>query len=125
MSIKRDLYNYHKNKKALKTLQDKILYLETKAAKVTPSYSDDGGSHGGSQEDRILDNIAQIIEVESLIKKTQERIKRADDFLKRLRPYQRHIITACIVNHTPFENVAKEEKTSVQNIYQIINRALK
>lgn len=125
MNIRRDLYNYRKNKKALKTLQEKILFLETKAAKVTPSYSTDGSSHGGSQEDRILENITKILEIEELIKVTTERVKRADDFLGTLKPYQRHIITLCLVNHVPFEKVAKEEKTSVRNIYKIVDKALR
>lgn len=125
MEIRRDLYNYHKNKKALRTLQDKILFLETKATKITPSYSDDNSIHGGSQEDRMLENIAQILEVEKIIKLTTERVKRADDFLKALKPYPRHIITLTLVNHVPYDKVAKEEKTSVSNIYKIVDRALK
>ena len=123
MSIRQDLYSYRSNKKKILELQDRILYYETKAAKVTPTYSQDlCGS--GSTEDRLTENIAKIMEIEKLIKITSERVKRAEVFLSELKPYQRHIITSCIVNHTPYDKFAKSEKMSVRNVYKIIDNVL-
>jgi len=125
MSIRQDLYNYRKNQKALKTLQDRILFLRTKAAKVTPTYSNDGSSHSGSSEDRILDNIVKIVDVEKKLQITAERVKRADDFLSGLKPYQKYIITQCIVNHTPYADFARTNKTTPANVKRIIENTLK
>ena len=124
MSIKQDLYNYRRNKRRIKTLCDQITVLETKASKVTMTYSQDVGGHSITGQDRILDNICKIVEIEKRIKITLDRVKRADAFLARLKPYQRHIIVQCIVNHIPYQEVAKREKTSVKNIAKIIENAL-
>jgi hypothetical protein len=124
MSIRQDLYNYRKNKRRIKALCDQITVLETKASKVTATYSQDSGTHNMTGEDRILENICKIVEIEKRIKVTLNRIKRADAFLARLKPYQRHIIVQCIVNHIPYQEVAKREKTSVKNIAKIIENAL-
>ena len=125
MSIRQDLYNYRKNQKRVKSLEDRILFLRTKAAKVTPSYSNDGSSHSGTMEDRILDNVSKIIAAEKLLNFTMQRVKNADDFLSGLKPYQKHIITQCIVNHTPYADFAKRNKTSVANVRKVIDNALK
>lgn len=125
MSIRQDLYNYRKNQKRVKSLEDRILFLRTKAAKVTPSYSNDGSSHSGTMEDRILENVTKIIAAEKLLKYTMQRVKNADDFLSGLKPYQRHIITQCIVNHTPYADFARTNKTTPANVKRIIENTLK
>lgn len=121
--IKRDIYNYRRNKRKIKALCDQITVLETKASKVTMTYSQDIGSHKPGN-DRILENVAKIVEIEKKIRFTLAKVKRVDDFLSGLKPYQRWIITQAIVNHIPYQEVAKREHTSVRNIANIIDNVL-
>lgn len=123
MSIKKDLYNYKRNKRRLKALYDQIIVLETKASKVTMTYSQDIGGHG-SGEDRIVENVCKILEIEKRIRITLARVKRADAFLAGLKPYQRFIITQTLVNHIPYKDLARREKTSVGNIAKIVDHVL-
>ena len=121
--IRQDLYRYRENKRKIIALEDKIAYLRAKAEKTTPTLSDDV-SFGFSTDSKVERNAIKILEVEDELEITKSRVKNADDFLDSLKPYHRHIITLCIVNHIPYKVVAKREKISPQNISQIINKVI-
>lgn len=124
MSIKKDLYCYKRNLRKIKDFQDQIEVLATKAAKMTRSFESKEGQ-GSSPDGSLLEEcVCKIIEIEGKIKIVQRRIERADDFMQSLKPYQRYIIKLCVVDHIPYENVAKMNKTSTQNIRKIIDNAL-
>jgi len=121
--IRQDLYHYRANKRKVVELQDKIAYLRAKAEKTTPTLSDDV-SFGFSTDSKVERNAIKIMEVESELEITKSHVKKADDFLDSLKPYHRHIITSCIVNHIPYKVVAKREKISPQNLSQIVNKII-
>ena len=59
------------------------------------------------------------------LKTIYERITRVDTFLETLKPYQRHIVRSCIIDHVPYHVVAKKENTSTRNIAKIIEKSVK
>jgi len=121
--IRQDLYHYRDNKRKIVALQEKIAYLRAKAEKTTPTLSDDV-SFGFNTDSKVERNTIKILEVENELEITKTHVKNADDFLDSLKPYHRHIITRCIVNHVPYKVVAKKEKISVQNLSQIVNKII-
>lgn len=124
MSIKKDLYCYKRNLRKIRDYRDQIEVLATKAAKMTRSFEPKEGQ-GSSPDGSLLEEcVCKIIEIEKKIKITESRMKNADAFMDSLKPYQRHIVKLCIVDHIPYENVAKMNKTSTQNIRKIIDNAL-
>jgi len=125
MSIRQDLYYYKANKRKIAELQEKIEYLRAKAEKITPTYSNDKGGFTKNTSSKVEDNAIKILELEKRQQGYIIRVKRADDFLETLKPYQRTLIKYNLVDHMPFYVIAKRERTSVQNIAKIINKALK
>ena len=124
MSIKTDLYCYKRNIRKIRDFQDQIEVLATRAAKMTRSFEPKEGQTSSPDGSRLEECVCKIIEIEGKIKIVQRRIERADDFMQSLKPYQRYIIKLCVVDHIPYENVAKMNKTSPQNIRKIIDNAL-
>ena len=124
MSIKTDLYCYKRNLRKIRDYQDQIEVLATRAAKMTRSFEPKEGQTSSPDGSRLEECVCKIIEIEGKIKIVQRRIERADNFLDTLKPYQRYIVKLCIVDHIPYENVAKMNKTTAQNIQKIINNAL-
>lgn len=124
MSIKKDLYCYKRNLRKIKDMRDQIEVLATRAAKMTRSFEPKEGQ-GSSPDGSLLEEcVCKIVEIEKRIKITQDRVNRADDFLETLKPYQRYIVKLCIVDHIPYKNVAKMNKTTAQNIEKIVHNAL-
>lgn len=124
MSIKKDLYCYKRNLRKIRDYQDQIEVLATKAAKMTRSFEPKEGQGSTPDGSRLEEYVCKIIEIEGKIKITEKRIENADNFLETLKPYQKYIVKLCIVDHIPYENVARMNKTSTQNIRKIINNAL-
>lgn len=124
MSIKKDLYCYKRNIRKIKDFQDQIDVLATRAAKMTRSFEPKEGQGSTPDGSRLEECVCKIIEIEKKIKIIESHVKSADDFLESLKPYQRYIVKLCIVDHIPYENVAKMNKTSTQNIRKIIDNAL-
>lgn len=124
MSVKKDLYCYKRNLRKIKDMREQIEVLETIAAKMTRSLEPKEGSSSTPDGSRLEECVCKIIEIEKRIKNTQSHVKSADDFLESLKPYQRHIVRQCIVEHIPYKNVAKMNKTTAQNIEKIVHNAL-
>ena len=118
------LYNYKLNCKKIQDIREKIEYLKAQAEKITPTLSEEKGGGSFEVKSKIEENVIKLLELESKLKFTQDRVKRCDDFLESLKPYQRYIVTSCIVNHIPYEVIAKREKTTPQNISKIIHKVL-
>ena len=124
MSIKKDLYCYKRNLRKIRDYRDQIDVLVAKAAKMTRSFEPKEGQGSSPDGSRLEECVCKIIEIEGKIKIVQRRIERTDNFLDTLKPYQKYIVKLCIVDHIPYENVAKMNKTSTQNIRKIIDNAL-
>ena len=122
--IGKDLYCYKRNLRKIKDFQDQIEVLACIAAKMTTSFEPKEGSGSLPDGSRLEECVCKIIEIEKKIKITQGHVKSAEDFLDSLKPYQRHIVRLCIVDHIPFKNVAKMNHTSAQNIQKIINNVM-
>ena len=118
------LYNYKLNCKKIRDIQEKIEILKAQAEKITPTLSDDktGGTH--DVKSKVEENVIKIVELENRLEFTRDCVKKCDLFLESLKPYQRYIVTSCIVNHVPYEVIAKREKTTPQNISKIIHKVL-
>lgn len=125
MDLRKELYNYRENKRKIKDLEEKIIYLRAKAEKITPIFSDDGPTGSIGSDSKIERNVIKIVEIESELSEIREKIVCVDGYLKTIKPYQRYIITMCIINHIPYSVLAKREKTTVKNITRIIENALK
>ena len=125
MNIRQDLYHYKRNKRKQRELEEKIELLRAKAEKVTPTYSDDKSGFTNEVRSKVEDNAIKIVELEDQLKITSLYVKNASDFLDSLKPYRRNIVRSCIVDHIPYSTVAKREKTTVQNIAKIVNKAIK
>lgn len=119
------LYNYKRNCNRVRSLKERIEYLRTQAEKITPTLSDDKGMGSHDSSSRVEENVIKIIELERQLKITEDRVNKCDDFLENLKPYQRYIITNCIVNHIPYAVIAKRENTTPQNVSKIVNKAIK
>ena len=125
MDLRKELYYYRENKRKITELEEKIIYLRAKAEKITPTFSDDGPSRAMGNDSKVERNMIKILEIETQLAAIREKVLSVDDYLKGLKPYQRYIITMCIVNHIPYNVLAKREKTTVKNIDRIIEKALK
>lgn len=108
----------------IKQLDEDIAIFKAKAEKITPTYSKDKGGFTNNTSSKVEDNAIKILELEKRQQGYIIRVKRADDFLETLKPYQRTLIKYNLVDHMPFYVIAKREHTSVQNIAKIINKAL-
>lgn len=122
--IGKDLYCYKRNLRKIRDYRDQIEVLETIAAKMTRNFEPKEGSGSLPDGSRLEECVCKIIEIEKKIRITEGHVKSADAFLDSLKPYQRHIVKLCIVDHIPYENVAKMNKTTAQNIRKIIDNAL-
>jgi len=125
MDLRKELYNYRENKRKMSDLEEKIIYLRAKAEKITPTFSDDGPTGSIGSDSKIERNMIKIIEIESELTAIREKILYVDGYLKTIKPYQRYIVTMCIINHIPYSILAKREKTTVKNITKIVDNALK
>ena len=125
MNIRKDLYHYKDNKRMIKQLDDDIAIFRARAEKITPTYSNDKGGFSLEVHSKVEDNAIKIIELENRQQLYINRVKRADAFLKTLKPYQRTLIRYNLIDHIPYKLLARKEKTTVQNISKIINKALK
>ena len=125
MDLRKELYNYRENKRKIKDLEEKIIYLRAKAERMTPTYSNDKGSFTPEVHSKVEDNAIKILEIEKQQQKYINRVKYADVFLKTLKPYQRSLVWYNLIEHIPYKLLARKEKTTVQNISKIINKALK
>ena len=124
MNIRKDLYNYKENKRMISKLNDDIEIYRAKAEKITPTYSNDKSGFTNDVKSKIEINTIKILELEKSQQTYINRVKRADAFLKTLKPYQRTLVWYNLVDHIPYKLLARKEKTTVQNISKIINKIL-
>lgn len=114
------------NANRLKILQyeEQILYLETLAEKITTSYAEDKGGGSFDVSSKTERNCVKIADIEAKIKKIERKIAHTEDLMLKLKPYQRYIVSNCLVHHIPYSIMADQESTTPNNIQKIIDNAI-
>lgn len=125
INVKMLFVRYNENKANIEALKERIEEIETKATKITPGYSDNGGSSGFNSSSKVENNCIKVVDLQNKIDTLEWKIKEADRLLYMLKPYQRHLVTRCYIDGSSFSVVARQEKTTADNIKKILDLAIK
>lgn len=116
------LWNYEKNKIKVDKLNEKIIYYETLAEKITTSYSQDSSSNG--TDSKTEKYAIKVVELMKQKERYTKNIKDAETIIKALKPHQRYFVSTCLVHHIPVSVVAFQEDTTSENIRKMIFNAI-
>lgn len=117
--------NYYRYKQLIENQKEKLQQIRTQAEKITPSYSENSGGGGSGNKSKVEENAIKICEVENSIKKLEMLVNTAEEYLKRLKAHQRHLIISVLMDGNTYEYVAYQEDTSPENIRKMIKSALR
>lgn len=126
MNIKNLFWNYNKERRKLKRLMEKIETLETKAEKITPTYSknESSGSVFNSSS-KVESNCVDIVDYQRQAEIIAKQLNYADTLLKMLKSYQRYLVKRAYIYHNSIKSIAISEHTSTKNIQRILDNAIK
>lgn len=122
--VKKLFTTLNANRMKVLQLEEDILYLETVAEKITTSYSEDKGGGSFDTTSKIEKNCVKIADLQTKIDFLRAKITHTEDLMLKLKPYQRYIVSNCIVHHIPYSVMAEQEDTTANNIQKIIDNAI-
>lgn len=123
--IKKLFRNYNYNKNRLPELELTIEYLESKAEKITPSYSKSEGQTSLSVSSKVEENSVKVVDMLKYRDKLMYDIAMTEELMSHLKSHQRYLIKSCLIYHVSYSKVAEREHTTAKNIERIISNAVK
>ncbi|MTI56140.1 hypothetical protein [Geosporobacter ferrireducens] len=124
---KKDLQEYYWLQKNIQRLEDKLLELETQAAKMTSVISDEPRS--GETKDKLSGIVAKIVEVQTRINeqlyRSYELAEKIEKAIETLPERERYLIRARYIDCKAWEKIAVDMHYSWKQTHRIHSEALK